>query len=119
MRPSILYIIIALLLAVLFIGERALPCIEICADDCASEGHTTLYATDLHAEADHQGDHDDSAPSDQTHHCGHCSCPCHIPALSTPGERFVSGVYSRIEYTTLISVLPSISVRPPDHIPLA
>jgi hypothetical protein len=67
--------------------------------------------------ADHHDDEHD--PLDQTHHCGHCACPCHIPALSTQGDRFLSAIDPGVEYGTIIARLRSVPVHPPDHIPLA
>lgn len=113
MRRSTLHIFIALLLAVLYVGERGMPCMEASVDRCADE-----CSTDLHAAADSQDAHGDSSPLNQTHHCDHCSCPCHIPALSPQGERFVSAIHSDTKYNVIISRLPSASVHPPDHIPL-
>lgn len=116
MRRSIFHIIVILLLAVLYIGERAVPCVEVGADDCAANSHAAVSAVSGY----HGEDHHDPAPSeDGTHHCDHCSCPCHIPALSLPGERIPAAIHSQREYSAVVYLLASASVHPPDHIPLA
>jgi len=103
-----------LLLVCLYAGERAMPCMEIVSIECADEcGHERAAASS------HDSGHDNGAPLDGDHHCGHCSCPCHIPALTAPAERTGPAFSSSVAYSISTCRLPSASVHPPDHIPLA
>lgn len=110
MRRSSLHIVIVLLLAILYIGERAVPCVEFCANDC----HTEQASVAAH----HDDDHGGSSPVSEAHHCGHCGCPCHIPALDQHAERSVPVAATAMQYDSHALMLPSAALHPPDHIPL-
>lgn len=100
--------IVCSLLALLVIVERAIPCVD---DSLTQENDTCA------AEMALSGDHHDDAASD-VHHCDHCTCSCHIPALETQKQtQTVSYALSR-PYATFSPSLPASPVSIPDHIPL-
>jgi hypothetical protein len=99
--------IVCSLLALLVFVERAVPCVDECLE----------LESDTCAESVVESDHHEEGSSEE-HHCDHCSCSCHIPALKaqivcqTPGYDVAS------RYAIHPDSLPLSPVSTPDHIPL-
>ena len=102
--------ILCLLLALLFVGERAMPCSdhEPCAED---ESPGAAHVEQPSEDSDHSS-------GDSENHCSHCSCPCHVPAViksftlptSQPSTADLFSFYGQAQ--------PSDPVDPLDHVPL-
>jgi len=115
MRSSSLHIVLIVLLTLLYVSERAFPCLEDCASSCSRfcADHDEAMMTSP-ATAKRNADHHD-VPGEQSHHC---TCPCHIPALQSIAENDFSLAAPRAEYGATTPSFPSAPVIPPDHIPL-
>lgn len=109
MATRALHIVFFTIFALLFVVERGLPCLDDCLaqenDPCAREAvsHVDVGATSDDAE---------------THHCDHCSCICHVPAINVSS----SIVDANHAPSPLVAIhrtsVPTAPVSPPDHIPL-
>lgn len=108
MSISWLNFIVCSLLALLVIVERAVPCV----DDCLELEGDTCAETLLKS-----GEHHDDAAS-EAHHCDHCSCSCHIPALKANTVVQTESYAVGRPYAFYRPSLPASVVNPPDHIPL-
>ena len=108
MRISWLNLIVCSLLALLFLVERAMPCIDECV-----ERENDPCAEVLSAACDHP----DDGASD-VHHCDHCTCTCHIPAIKAQSTIEAPLHAEASPYGLYRHSLPASVVSKPDHIPL-
>gem|GEM_PF-1850454 len=112
MASRALHILACLLLMLLGIGERATCSDDHCRDDMGGVSVATICGAEEHQSGTH-------APGDADHHCGHCSCPCHLAAVIAP-KSLSTGVPSPVlRYGSTTHFLPSAPVDPLDHVPLA
>ena len=111
MRRSIFHIIVLLLLSALYMSERELPCVDTCFTPCGASAQDA-------PRQDH-GHHDDAGPGDASHHCDHCACPCHVPAIEPAATADISIPAVSVRYQRAGLYFPSASDSPPDHVPLA
>ncbi len=112
MKRRLIHIIVCFLLTALFVVERALPCMDMCGSESApsAAGHEL---SDEHS--DH---HDEPSSTGGAHHCSHCVCPCHIPAIAGGGDipdLPDPGSARRIPFE---QHPPSAATDPLDHVPL-
>lgn len=120
MRAGILHMLVCLLLMVLYVGERAMPCGEACAVSCAAEEAPVALASSVVSSA-HQADHDTSRHDQpgESHHCSHCVCPCHAAAVITGQTSWSVAQAPSIPRAPSPNLPPSAPVDPIDHVPLA
>ena len=103
-------LLLSLLLCLLVIGERAMPCSD--HDDCAEDESRGA------PHVEHSSDAPDHPADESESHCSHCACPCHVPAvikaytLPEAGPRLVAFLSSSSQSP------PSYPVDPLDHVPL-
>jgi hypothetical protein len=111
MRVSRLHIVLCLLLSVLYIAERGIPCAEDCSIACADESKEEMVQ--------HCDDADHQSPGEtESHHCDHCACVCHIPALEPQHEELLPLHAIPLLFSPLSCNPPTAVTSPPDHIPL-
>lgn len=105
--------LLSTLLALLYVGQRAVPCIEACGVECDS--HEGVQASIC--DGSHTGEEGHSGEA-STHHCSHCACICHVPAMSGRGLESVGPVELPAAWSTMALTPPSIPVDSVDHVPL-
>ena len=102
--------VLCLLLALLFVGERAMPCSD--HDHCAEDESTGA------AHVEQTSDHDDHSSTDTESHCSHCSCPCHVPAVIKTFMLPASQSITADLFSSYSHAEPTGPVDPLDHVPL-
>lgn len=107
----IIHTILCILLALLYVSERALPCMETCEVACSCEQISDSAAG--HGEKKGNGN------ADQHHCCSHCVCPCHTAAIAVHRASLVVPDSSLTRYRAVVQFPPSAPVSDLDHVPLA
>lgn len=109
MPARALHTVLCVIFSLLFVVERGLPCL----DDClAQENDPCALEAVAHVEDAGDGDHGDA------HHCDHCSCVCHVPAIGPASIVTSSHFLSSPILAEHLASVPTAPVYPPDHIPL-
>jgi hypothetical protein len=104
------HIVACLLLVMLGICERALP--------CGDDHHCNETSSAAISSADHCGDQDHT-PVEGDHHCDRCGCLCHMAALTPLKSSSVVLSIPARRYHPISHFPPSAPVDPLDHVPLA
>lgn len=102
-----LHTVLCLMLALLYVVERGLPCV----DECMKQEN------DPHAQVAH-ADEEHGSSDDAQHHCDHCSCVCHVPALTPAAIEAGPLPMPSVPASSYLEAVPTAPVSPPDHIPL-
>ena len=111
MKSRYIHIVLCLVLALLYVVERQLPCV----DDCESASNESSVVAGAEQ---HEADNSHGAKPPATNHCDHCSCPCHVPGLQSVPVIGNAVEVADISFPTLSISIPTPPVGVPDHIPL-